>query len=40
MFKKVFRSKETLPIQTKGLSTISLWTAGIKYESRLSNVLN
>lgn len=34
------RKKETAPTLEEGYKTVSLWTAGIKYESRLDNVLN
>jgi hypothetical protein len=42
IFKKnvVTAVNDPKPIQLDGLRIISLWTAGVKYESRINNVLN
>lgn len=43
---KIFKKKENTlvkdiePIQLEGVKTISLWTAGVIYESRINNVLD
>ena len=40
---KIFKKnavKDTMQVQLDGQRIISLWTAGIKYESRINHVLN